>query len=123
MTNTLNTPVEVLEAYYPLQVRRYAVRRSSGGDGTHSGGDGIDREIRVLVQSEMTLLSERREREPYGLAGGQAGRRGVDTITARRGTRKIPAKTSVRLEPGDSLRVRTPGGGGWGKVSRRRRRR
>jgi N-methylhydantoinase B len=122
MTNTLNTPVEVLEAYYPLQVRRYAVRRNSGGDGTHPGGDGIDREIRVLVESEMTLLSERRERGPYGLAGGQAGRRGVDTITARRGTRKIPAKISVRLEPGDSLRVRTPGGGGWGKVSRRRRR-
>jgi len=122
MTNTLNTPVEVLEAYYPLQVRRYAVRRGSGGHGRHPGGDGIDREIRVLVESEMTLLSERREREPYGLAGGRPGQRGKDAVTMIGKTKKIAGKASLRLEAGDLLRVRTPGGGGWGRPGRRRQR-
>ena len=122
MTNTLNTPVEVLEAYYPLQVRRYAVRRGSGGVGVHPGGDGIDREIRVLARTEMTLLSERRERGPYGLAGGEAGRCGVDTVGVKGVRRKVSAKTNVHLEPGDSLRVQTPGGGGWGGSRRRRQR-
>jgi N-methylhydantoinase B len=115
MTNTLNTPVEVLEAYYPLQVRRYAIRRGSGGPGAHAGGDGIDREIRVLVDTEMTLLADRRERGPYGLAGGASGRSGFDTVSLNAGPRKIPAKTSHSLRPGDSLRVQTPGGGGWGR--------
>jgi N-methylhydantoinase B len=123
MTNTLNTPVEVLEAYYPLQVRRYRVRRGSGGGGSHRGGDGIDREIRVLVESEMTLLSERRERGPYGLAGGRSGRCGLDTITTKGIARKVSAKTNAHLAAGDSLRVQTPGGGGWGRDSRRRRQR
>jgi N-methylhydantoinase B len=122
MTNTLNTPVEVLEAYYPLQVRRYAMRRGSGGAGAHAGGDGIDREIRVLVETEMTLLAERRERGPYGLAGGEAGRRGVDTVCVKGVTVKIAAKTARHLGPGDSVRVQTPGGGGWGKRHGRRQR-
>lgn len=122
MTNTLNTPVEVLEAYYPLEVRRYAVRRGSGGDGAHPGGDGIDREIRVLVESEMTLLAERRKLPPYGLAGGEAGRPGIDSIKERGTARRISAKTTVRLHPGDSLRVQTPGGGGWGRVTHLRQR-
>jgi len=116
MTNTLNTPVEILEAYYPLQVRRYAVRRRSGGDGAHAGGDGIDREIRVLVDTEMTLLADRRERGPYGLSGGAPGRPGFDTVSVNGTVRKSPAKTNRELHPGDSLRVRTPGGGGWGRI-------
>jgi N-methylhydantoinase B len=123
MTNTLNTPVEVLEAYYPLQVRHYAVRQSSGGRGAHPGGDGIDREIRVLVETEMTLLAERRRLGPYGLSGGAAGKPGVDTVRANGVRRRIPAKTNCYLRPGDSLRVHTPGGGGWGAKTRRPQRR
>jgi N-methylhydantoinase B len=123
MTNTLNTPVEVLESYYPLEVRRYALRRGSGGGGRHPGGDGIDREIRVLVESEMTLLSERRERAPYGLVGGEPAKPGIDTVNELGKTRRIAAKTSLRLRPGDSVRVGTPGGGGWGRASRRREQR
>lgn len=122
MTNTLNTPAEVLESYYPLQVRRYAVRRGSGGRGRNPGGDGIDREIRVLVESEMTLLSERRERAPYGLTGGEPGKCGIDTVTIGGRTKKIGGKASLRLDAGDLLRVRTPGGGGWGRPQQRRQR-
>jgi N-methylhydantoinase B len=118
MTNTLNTPVEVLEAYYPLRVTRYAIRRGSGGNGRHRGGDGVDREIEVLGEAEATLLAERRSREPPGLAGGEPGAPGLDALTTRGGTGRIPGKVRVDLAPGDRIRVRTPGGGGWGRSDR-----
>ncbi len=118
MTNTLNTPIEVLEAYYPLRVTRYAIRRDSGGAGRHRGGDGVDRELEVLGETEATLLAERRLRKPPGLAGGEPGVPGLDAVTSRRGTERIPAKVSLQLSPGDRIRVRTPGGGGWGRATR-----
>jgi N-methylhydantoinase B len=115
MTNTLNTPVEALEAYYPLRVRHYRRRRGSGGRGLHRGGDGIDRALEVLEPTELTLLAERRSTRPYGLAGGEPGKPGRDEII-RSGKRKaLAAKANVELKPGDLVRVRTPGGGGWGK--------
>ena len=115
MTNTLNTPIEVLEAYYPLRVTRYAVRRGSGGRGRHRGGDGVDREIEVLGNTETTLLAERRMRRPPGLAGGEPGTPGLDVVTTRRGTGRIPGKIRLELTSGNRIRVRTPGGGGWGR--------
>lgn len=115
MTNTLNTPVEILEAYYPLRVHEYSIRRGSGGGGRHRGGDGIVRDIEVLADGELTLLAERRRRGAFGLAGGDDGTPGVDTL-ARRGRRKrLPGKTSIKIEAGDRVRVATPGGGGWGR--------
>lgn len=121
MTNTWNTPVEVLEAYYPLRVHRYAVRRGSGGKGLHRGGDGIVREVEVLAESEVTLLAERRTRGPWGLAGGEGGAPGRDEVVDARGRRRrIASKSSLTLAPGERIVVATPGGGGWGKARRGR---
>lgn len=120
MTNTWNTPVEVLEAYYPLRVHRYAVRRGSGGAGLHRGGDGIVREVEVLAESEVTLLAERRTRGAWGLAGGGDGKPGKDEVIDVRGRRKrIASKSSLTLAPGERIVVATPGGGAWGKTRRR----
>lgn len=113
MTNTLNTPVEILESYYPLRVVHYRVRRGSGGKGEHRGGDGIDRELEITAPADVSLLAERRDFGPYGLGGAESGRRGRDSIVRAGKQRRIDAKSRVRLEPGDRLRVETPGGGGW----------
>lgn len=116
MTNTRNTPVEALELAYPLRVERYAIRRGSGGRGVHRGGHGLRRDIRALVPVEGTLLAERRIFRPYGLQGGEPGRAGRD-CTIREGRAKtLPGKSLLRLEAGDVLSMRTPGGGGWGKA-------
>jgi N-methylhydantoinase B len=121
MTNTMNTPVEALEAYYPLRVRRYAVRRGSGGRGRHPGGDGVVRELEFLVPTRVTLLGERRRVPPWGLAGGGAGARGRDWLIRAGRLRRLPAKTTFDVGPGDRLRLETPGGGGYGRARRRRR--
>jgi N-methylhydantoinase B len=118
MTNTMNTPIEALEAYYPLRITRYAVRRGSGGRGRHAGGSGVVREIEFLSPARLTLLTERRSVRPYGLAGGESGRPGVNELI-RRGRRvRLPGKTSLDVFPGDRLRVETPGGGGFGRPRR-----
>jgi N-methylhydantoinase B len=116
MTNSLNTPVEALEYAYPLRVRGYSLRASSGGEGKYRGGDGIIREIEVLADSEVTLLSDRRERGPYGLAGGRDGAAGKAIVIRETGaTQELPGKFNVRLRKGERIRIETPGGGGWGK--------
>lgn len=114
MTNTKNTPVEAFERAYPLRVRRYAVRIGSGGPGRHFGGDGLVREIEALVPCEATLITERRLHPPYGLAGGEPGRPGRNAL--RRGSfwQQLPPKVQLSLQPGDVLRIETPGGGGFG---------
>ena len=122
MTNTLNTPIEALEADLPVRVARYAVRTGSGGRGRHRGGDGIVREIEFLAPAQVTLLTERRRSRPPGAAGGEPGAAGRNEITRARRTTVLPAKTSFPARPGDRLRISTPGGGGWGVRSRRRRR-
>jgi N-methylhydantoinase B/oxoprolinase/acetone carboxylase alpha subunit len=123
MTNTMNTPVEALEADLPVRVCRYAVRRGSGGRGRHRGGDGIVREIEFLAAAEVTVLSERRRFAPPGAAGGAAGRRGRNTLVRANGrAARLAAKVSLRVEPGDRVRIETPGGGGWGRANPRRRR-
>ena len=115
MTNTMNTPVEALEYSYPFQVMEYSIRRGSGGKGRRSGGDGVIREIRMLAEAEVTVLSERRTRHPYGLGGGEPGGRGVNTVLRRGEKREMPGKFGMFLGPGDVLRIETPGGGGYGK--------
>jgi N-methylhydantoinase B len=118
MTNTMNTPIEALEAYYPLRITRYAVRRGSGGRGRYTGGSGLVREIEFLSPARVTLLTERRSVRPYGLAGGQGGRAGKNELI-RRGRRvRLPGKTSLDVVPGDRLSVETPGGGGFGRPRR-----
>jgi N-methylhydantoinase B len=116
MTNSLNTPVEVLEYAYPLRVRQYSLRPGSGGNGKYRGGDGIIREIEVLADAEVTLLADRRERGPYGLAGGKDGVLGkAAVIREDRSSQDLPGKFNVRLRKGERIRIETPGGGGWGE--------
>ena len=114
MTNSLNTPAEALEYAYPLRVREYRLRKNSGGAGQQRGGDGIVREIEALVPSRMSLLCDRRKRGPYGLFGGEDGAPGINTLNKKL---KLPSKGSHELKPGDRIRIETPGGGGWGRVS------
>jgi N-methylhydantoinase B len=114
MTNTLNTPVEALEYAYPIRVRRYALRSGSGGAGRHRGGEGLVREIEFLCPATVTILSERRRTAPYGLHGGDPGARGRNVLVRHEGAQDLPGKVEVRVEPGDLLSLRTPGGGGWG---------
>jgi N-methylhydantoinase B len=117
MTNSLNTPAEALEYAYPLRVRKYSLRSGSGGDGKFRGGDGIIREIEVLTDCEVTLLSDRRSRGPWGLAGGTDGAPGKAFITRRDGSvQQMPGKFSTSLRKGERIRVETPGGGGWGAL-------
>jgi N-methylhydantoinase B len=122
MTNTMNTPIEALEAYYPLVVRRYALRPHSGGRGRFAGGAGVVREIEFLTDAEVTLLGERRRVAPYGLAGGGPGARGRDWLVQGRRRRRLPGKTTLRVRPGDRVCVETPGGGGFGVARRLARR-
>ena len=110
MTNTRNTPVEVLETHYPLRVRRYALRRDSGGHGRHAGGDGLIREFEFLQPAHVTLLSERRRHAPWGLAGGQPGKPGRNCLNRK----PLAGKVSLEVKAGDVLSMETPGGGGWG---------
>jgi len=114
MSNTLNTPVEALEAEYPIRVRELAVRRGSGGAGAHSGGEGIAREIEALAPMRYSLIAERRRIAPRGRDGGEPGERGRDTLDGE----AIAGKSEGELRPGDRLRIETPGGGGIGDEAR-----
>jgi N-methylhydantoinase B len=115
MTNSLNTPAEALEYAYPLRVRQYGLRRGSGGSGKYRGGDGIIREIEVLTDADVTLLSERRARGPWGLKGGTDGRPGEAYLQQGKTSEKMSGKFSTRLKKGERIRVESPGAGGWGK--------
>jgi N-methylhydantoinase B len=123
MTNTLNTPCEAIEYAYPLRVRRYHLRRGSGGGGAQRGGDGIYREIELLADAVITILSERRRYAPYGLFGGLEGAPGENIYfpAAQAGGeaewQKLPGKITLRARRGDRIGIATPGGGGYGVVS------
>src|SRR5690606_6382415 len=101
----------------PLRVRRYAVRRNSGGAGMYRGGDGIVREVEVLLPAQATLLTERRRHAPYGLAGGAPGAPGRNRLLRAGATEwvDLPPKVQLDLAPGDRLCIETPGGGGYGR--------
>jgi N-methylhydantoinase B len=114
MTNTLNTPIEVLEQEYPLRVERYGVRHGSGGAGRHRGGDGVVRAYRVLAPCKGSLVTERRTHLPAGAAGGAPGAVGENRLNGK----KIGSKVSLDLAAGDVIELRTPGGGGWGRPRR-----
>jgi N-methylhydantoinase B len=111
MSNTRNTPVEVLELEFPLRVRTYALRAGSGGAGAAHGGNGVIREIEALAPAAASLLSERRRHGPRGARGGRDGVAGATLLNGA----PLPAKAAVALQPGDVLRLETPGGGGWGE--------
>lgn len=116
MTNSWNTPIEAFEHEYPLRVESYRIRPDSGGAGAHRGGDGIIRELRFLEETEITILSDRRARGPWGLEGGEDGKPGVNELVVNGRAARLPAKTRVTAKPGSVLRISTPGGGGFGAV-------
>ena len=115
MTNTLNTPIEALEFTYPMMVEEYSIRKNSGGKGKFRGGDGIVRQIRLLNDAEITMLTERRRFAPYGLMGGEPGKVGENIIISNGEKKKMPSKFNVTLKKGDVIRIETPGGGGFAK--------
>lgn len=119
MTNSLNTPLEALENYLPLRIRRYSLRTGSGGRGRNPGGDGIVREYEFSIPTQVTIMSERRKFPPYGLQGGRPGAPGKNTLFS--GGKKIVLKSKVNFhaKPGDVLRIETPGGGGYGQKKRK----
>lgn len=110
MTNTRNTPIESLEMHFPLRIHRYAVRHGSGGAGRYPGGDGLVREFEFLEDTDVTLLTERRNHRPWGLQGGVPGEAGNNYFQ----NKPLPAKVSLHACAGERLVVYTPGGGGWG---------
>ena len=112
MSNTLNTPIEALETEYPIRVTELAVRRGSGGAGRHHGGDGVVREIEALEPMSFTLITERRRHAPRGRSGGEDGAPGRNLLNGE----ELPSKASGELQPGDRLRIETPGGGGYGEA-------
>jgi N-methylhydantoinase B len=116
MTNTANTPIESLHMHYPFRVTRYTLRRGSGGAGRYPGGEGLEREIEFLEAAELSLIGERRRNHPWGLHGGEPGATGEDWLL-RPGAApdRLPGKTTLAVQRGDRLLVRTPGGGGWGR--------
>lgn len=114
MTNSWNTPLEALEHQFPVRLRSYGLRAGSGGDGAHRGGDGIVREYEFLVPASVTILADRQDRGPWGLAGGCAGLPGRTTAWLAGDWSAMPGKMQRELPAGSVLRVETPGGGGWG---------
>jgi N-methylhydantoinase B len=126
MSNTMNTPAEVLETAYPLRVRRYELRPDSGGAGEFRGGLGLRRDIEIRGDSAtVSLLAERHESRPYGLVGGEPGAPGAAFLLSgeddegegeagETDAERLPAKVVRELNAGDVLSVRTPGGGGYG---------
>jgi N-methylhydantoinase B len=116
MTNTMNTPIEALEFAFPLRLKRYALRRGSGGQGKYKGGDGLVRDVEFLTPARVTVLSERRKFAPPGFHGGHHGQPG-ENVLLRGGYEEVhlAGKETLDVAPGDVLSIRTPGGGGWGK--------
>lgn len=115
MTNTLNTPIEALEHHYPIMITEYSIRKNSGGNGLHRGGDGIVREYLFLTDVEVSVISERRRLSPYGLFGGEPGEPGRNIVIEEGKEKEFPSKFTTRLKKGSRLRIETPGGGGYMK--------
>lgn len=119
MTNTLNTPVEVLEKHYPIVIAEYRIRDGSGGEGLHRGGDGIVRRYLILEKTRVAVLADRVALRPWGLMGGEPGKPARIMIKRADGSvEEAGSKFVTTLDNGDELIIETPGGGGWGRVNR-----
>ncbi len=118
MTNTRNTPIEALERAFPMRVLRYRLRQGSGGAGSAPGGEGIERDLLMLEDVTVSLITERRVSQPWGLAGGEPGVVGENWLLPggdESRAERLPDKCTIQLKAGDVLRMLTPGGGGWGR--------
>ena len=116
MTNSRLTDPEILETRYPVILERFAIRRGSGGDGAHRGGDGVERQIRFLEPMDAGILSNRRRVPPRGIEGGGDAKAGVNRVIRADGREeRLTATASSRMEAGDRFVIETPGGGGYGR--------
>ena len=115
MSNSLNTPVEALEHAYPFRITRYRIRRGSGGEGIHRGGDGLRRDLEILGRARVTLLCERRAVGPAGARGGEDGAPGENVLIRDGVEERLPGKATFSVGAGDVVSIRSPGGGGWGR--------
>ena len=116
MTNTRLTDPEILETRYPVILREFSVRLGSGGTGFHHGGDGIVREVEFLKPLTVSLLTNRRLNQPYGIHGGEPGKQGVNLRIGGDGSLEtLSPSCELKVIQGERLRLETPGGGGWGK--------
>jgi N-methylhydantoinase B/oxoprolinase/acetone carboxylase alpha subunit len=122
MTNTKNTPIEALERVFPLRVLRQRLRQGSGGAGSAPGGEGIERDLQVLEDATVSLITERRVSQLWGLAGGEPGAVGENWLLPggdESKAERLPDKCTTELKAGDVVRMLTPGGGGWGHANTR----
>jgi 5-oxoprolinase (ATP-hydrolysing) len=122
MTNTRISDIEILEKRYPIIIREFSLRHGSGGAGLHPGGLGVTRIIECREPLTFSMISERRVTAPYGLKGGEDGESGqnlikkIDTITGTSRIVSLGPRGLVKLGKGDQFIVKSPGGGGWGRV-------
>ncbi len=115
MTNSMNTPVEVIERQLPILITRYELREGSGGEGKRRGGDGLVREYFFLGPARVSILSERRKFPPYGIFGGKPGKPGRNLLLSKGRIKELPSKVNFKIKEGEVLRIETPGGGGYGE--------
>ena len=117
MTNTKITDAEIVELRYPILINRFEIRKNSGGEGKHRGGDGVIREYKFLKPLHLNLLTERRVFAPYGLFGGKRGKRGENLLVRDKKVYNLTSKASLEVKKNDILILKTPGGGGYGKCN------
>lgn len=116
MTNTAITDPEILESRYPVRLRQFAIRRSSGGMGQWCGGDGVVREFEFLQPLTVSLLTQHRVEAPFGLQGGTAAQKGRQRLMRGGLEMELDGCASFPVEPGDRVILETPGGGGFGRA-------
>ena len=115
MTNTAITDPEIIERRFPVRLRQFAIREGSGGEGRWPGGNGIVREVEFLEPLTLSLLTQHRQTQPYGMQGGQQGECGRQTLFHADGSEeRLPSSVTRDVSTGDRVRIETPGGGGWG---------
>lgn len=119
MTNTRITDPEILERRYPVILRQFSIRQNSGGHGKYKGGDGCIRELEFTRPLTVSILSERRAFQPYGMNGGCPGTRGLNLLKFSKDSRTISlgGKNSLNVNAGDTLTIMSPGGGGYGQAN------
>jgi 5-oxoprolinase (ATP-hydrolysing) len=116
MTNSRLTDPEVLEWRFPVLVERFAIRRGSGGAGQWRGGDGVIRSLRFRAAMTAAILSNRRRVAPFGMAGGEDGQPGRNSVRRADGrVEDLPGTAKLAMQLGDAIIIETPGGGGYGK--------
>ena len=120
MTNTRMTDPEILENRFPVHVQEIAIRRGSGGTGLFKGGNGVIRKLRFLTAMTATILSSHRKTQPFGANGGGAGMAGINSVIRADGTVvELRGNDQIEMAEGDSFVIKTPGGGGYGKIPSR----